>query len=181
MKIKLLFEGESDRLALTALLHEDFNAAEPYAEFVKADYGGRRRGFTRILAREIAIAIEVDKADAVWIHIDLETDTAEKMQENLGKILSRVPEAYRFRVKFFVIHRNLESVLIAGCFEKERNYSLLENTKGKVRRVLRRFFHQFYIETIHAPQYAAKADKEKIIRRIGGIRQLQQALTNLLL
>lgn len=181
MKIKLLFEGESDRLALTALLNEDFNAASKHRiEFVYANYGGRHRGFTRTLAEQIKAAIEVDKADAVWIHIDLETDTAEKMREILELILSRVPEAYHPRAKFFVIDRNLESVLLAGCFEKERNYTLLENTKGKVRRVLRRFFHHFYIETIHAPEYAAKVDKEKIIRRISGIQQLQQALTNLL-
>lgn len=180
MRLKLLFEGESDRLALLRLFEIELDALIKRGVDVRAiDYGGRRRGFTRLIARQITYAFEQESIDKVIVQIDSESDSPAQMQTILTLIRSRVPTPYHRAIVLVVIDRCLESVLLAGCLNKARDYEQIPNPKVAVAALLKKHFKQTYRETLHAPEYAAKIDKTKACARITGAKIFSDLITQL--
>ncbi|MDX2129906.1 MAG: hypothetical protein SFU91_12810 [Chloroherpetonaceae bacterium] len=180
MKINLLFEGISDKESFEVLLKEEIQTLKTKKFEVNAnDYGGRKRGFTRILPKEIKSSFEVYSADYVFVHIDSEEDSKEQMNENIEKMKRSIPVDFHNRVFWIVIRKNLESVLLAGCLEKERNFEEIQKPKKAIRGIFGMKLKKGYIETIDAKEYISQVSKERILSRISGVKDFQQGLNQI--
>lgn len=97
------------------------------------------------------------------------------MKQLISQMMSQVELNYQNNVFWVVIQRNLESILLAGCLEKERNYEVISEPKKVVKKLLRKL-NRNYSETIHAKEYAAQLNKEKVLSRVSGTKEFQNYL-----
>ncbi len=177
MTILILFEGVSDKDSFETLFDDEMRELRKNGiKVICRDYGGRFRRFIQRLPREINSEFEIQKVDKVLVHIDSESDSPERMKELISQMTSQVEQNYRNNVFWVVIQRNLESILLAGCLEKERNYEEVSEPKKVVREILRRKLNGSYIEAIHAKEYVAQVNKERILSRISGAKAFQNYL-----
>ncbi len=178
MTLLILFEGVSDKDFFEILFENELRQLrEAGIKVICRDYGGRLRGFVRRLPKEINASFEIEKVDKLLVHIDSESDSPERMNELISQIRSQVKETYQSNVFWVVIHRNLESILLAGCLEKERKYEDISEPKRVVRQLLHKKSNSSYIAVIHAKEYAAQLNKERILLRISGAKIFQNLLT----
>jgi hypothetical protein len=180
MTVLILFEGVSDKDFFEILFENEMRQLRDAGiKVICRDYGGRFRGFVRRLPKEITASFEIETVDKVLIHIDSESDSPERMNTLIANITSQLKETHRSNVFWVVIHRNLESIFLAGCLEKERNYEVISDPKKVIKKLLRRKLNRNYLETIQAKEYAALLNKERILLRISGAKMFQNLLTQI--
>jgi hypothetical protein len=181
MMIKLLFEGESDQTGHLQFFREELKELDRRGIEVRtAVYGGRSKGFTRRIPRKIQAALHAEMADAVIAQVDSERDTDVKMMSILQQMNDRLLPNEITRTIWVVTKRCLESVLLAGCFEKDRNYETILEPKDKVKELFKQRLHKRYIETIHGPEYMSQISKQRVLSRISGMKVFQNALLQFL-
>ena len=178
MKLHILFEGISDKDSFEVLFAEEMlRLKESGIDVRLSDYGGKFRGYRRRLPREVNAAFEVWGADSVIVHIDSETDTIKKVNTLISDMMTSIDFKFRNKISWVIIQRNLESLLLAGCFSRERNYESIENPTDVVKRFFRRRLNASYKKSIDAKVYLAQLDKRKILSRISGTEEFQNLLT----
>jgi hypothetical protein len=62
----------------------------------------------------------------------------------ISDMMTSIDFKFRNKVSWVIIQRNLESLLLAGCFSRERNYESIENPTDVVKRFFRRRLNASY-------------------------------------